>query len=43
MQKYKSLAIKIGLVAAVLAMLASPYGRQHADEIKPLLEMVLSQ
>lgn len=40
MQKYKSLAIKIGLVAVVLAVLASPYGKQHAEEIKLALEMV---
>lgn len=43
MIKYKNLAIKIALVGAVLGLLASPYGQQYADDIKPLLQMVIAQ
>lgn len=43
MQKYKTLAIKVGLIAAILALLASPLGQKYAEDIKPLIEMVISQ
>ena len=43
MQTFKSLAIKIGLVAVVLGLLASPMGKEYADNVKPLIDMVISQ
>lgn len=43
MTKYKSIAIKVALIGAAVLILSTSVGQQYADDLKPLIEMLLQQ
>ena len=43
MNMYKSIAIKVVIVASIAFFLSTEFGKPYANQLRPLIEMVIQQ
>ena len=43
MKKYKNTLIKLALVAALVGFISTETGKQYADQLKPMIDIILQQ